>query len=91
MALTYWYEKGREFAFDVLTGLERAGAFRPERAIDEWFDFNHGSGHFESDEMIDLVRWAVAVPSARREFRKGYCDAMRETRTGRHLAERTKS
>lgn len=87
MALPYWYEKGREFALGVLDGLQDAGMFRPENSMQEWFDFNAGSG-FESDDLMDMAHWALTVPAARHEFASGYRDAMRETRFNRHMAKR---
>jgi hypothetical protein len=93
MALPYWYEKGREYAFEVLDGLENAGAFKPAEAMEAWFLFHQGSGWIAeiddervAKEVEDFMRWALTVRSAQRQFAQGYREAMRETRPARKAA-----
>ena len=94
MPLPFWYEQGRGWAGEVLDGLEDAGPFRPQEAIDSWLEFRLSNGfppfdgEGEGAELAEeMARWCVSQRSARKQFADGYRDGMRETRTARKLAQ----
>lgn len=93
--LTYWQEKGRGFGFDVGDG-PGAGTFRPADAIDQWLAWAWGNDMEPFEGLTDeqaatvaqLVECCMQVPKYRREFARGYRDALRETRPMRKLARK---